>query len=67
MTMQERVLQLLPFFSGPVTASHIARCLSVKLSSVSSLLKKMTDEGLLERIENTGPRGGYGYSIVRNK
>lgn len=33
----------------------------VKLTSLSSLLKKMYDAGELFRIESFGPRGGYGY------
>lgn len=33
----------------------------IKLSSLSGTLKRMSDAGLLERIENFGPRGGYGY------
>jgi hypothetical protein len=35
----------------------------VKLSSLSSLLKRMVDEGVLMRVENFSPRGAYGYAL----
>lgn len=35
----------------------------VKLSSLSSQLKKMVDAKEIKRREGVGQRGGYGYSI----
>lgn len=46
-----------------LTATCLAVHLNVKLSSLSSLLKKLTDENVLVRCENVGPRGGYGYKL----
>lgn len=46
-----------------LTATCLAARLDVKLSSLSSLLKKLTDENVLVRYENVGPRGGYGYKL----
>lgn len=36
----------------------------VKLSSLSSQLKKMVDARELKRHDDVGPRGGYGYSLI---
>lgn len=46
-----------------LTATCLAVHLNVKLSSLSSLLKKLTDENVLVRFEGVGPRGGYGYRL----
>jgi hypothetical protein len=50
----------------PRTAVQIQKYLAANgskplLSSLSSLLRKMVDEGLILRVEKFGPRGGYGY------
>ena len=45
------------------TAAEIARCLGLNLASVSSLLKKMCDELVLDRLSGVGPRGGFGYGL----
>ena len=69
-TTRERIAALLGFPTRPIlTASQIRNVINdhsaadkqVRLSSVSSLLKKMVDTGEIERHENFGPRGGYGY------
>ena len=44
-----------------LTATQVAKRLGIGPDNVSSVLKKMFDEGLLYRIENFGPRGGFGY------
>ncbi len=47
----------------PLTAIEIAGVLDEKLSSVSSVLKKMVDNKTLKRRKGVGPRGGYGYRL----
>lgn len=67
-TVRERILNLLLLSNETYTASQIKWCLDgtdqpAKLSTISSTLKKMYDEGWLNRVENYGPRGGYGYNL----
>jgi predicted transcriptional regulator len=62
LTMRESVLNHLT--SEPYTASHLAKVLNLKLSSLSSILKKMIDDQELQRVDNIGPRGGYGYCLL---
>ena len=67
-TIRHRVLGLLQDAKEPFTATTICELVSigpehVKLSTLSSTLKKMYDDGLLIRTEGYGPRGGYGYSL----
>lgn len=38
----------------------------IKLSTLSSKLKKMVDEFKLLRVKGYGPRGGYGYLLNPN-
>lgn len=67
--MRELAIKYLRYMAAPyATATRINEWMlsdghPSKLSSLSSLLKKMTDENVLERIENYGPRGGYGYRL----
>lgn len=64
MTIREKILYFLEdwTFKGEwVTATEIALYVGEKLSSVSSLLKRMVDEGQLERRRGMGPRDGFGY------
>jgi len=73
MTIRRRVLHLLKHAGAIVTAVDIYHVLnvesgigpseSVKLSSLSSVLKRMCDGGELDRLKNFGPRGGYGYRL----
>jgi len=42
------------------------RSSKMTLASLSGTLKQMTDCGYVERVENFGPRGGYGYYRTRN-
>lgn len=63
MTLQKRIIQLLKLRGLPMTATSISCELNAKLSSLSSILKKMSDERIISRIKNFGPRGGYGYEI----
>lgn len=51
------VLDMLPVAS----AAEISRMTGKKLSSVSSVLKKMHKKGVLCRRRGFGPRGGNGY------
>jgi len=67
-TIQERILNFLLLTGQPSTAVEIHRSLDsseqpVKLSSLSSVLKKMYDAGELDRITGFGPRGGHGYEV----
>jgi predicted transcriptional regulator len=52
--------------SAYFTATDLAYFLDVKLASLSSLLCKLADEGILEKLDNVGPRGGYGYRLNWN-
>jgi len=48
------------------TATELAKDTNTKLSSTSSLLKKMFDEGTINRIDGMGPRGGNVYWLCAN-
>jgi DNA-binding MarR family transcriptional regulator len=50
-----------------MTATQLGKITGLKLESLSSVLKKMVDAGLLERVGGFGPRGGYGYTVVKEK
>lgn len=70
MTIKEFVIHALswpPYDTGATATQlwHFAETTqrNIKLSSLSSVLKKMTDEGTIDRIKNFGPRKGYGYLI----
>lgn len=63
MATRELVFKLLKS-SPPMTATGISRKLEVKLDSLSSLLKKMCDDGTLVRVDQQGPRGGHVYSLA---
>jgi len=68
MNNRERVLGICKQQSTALTATEMQKRIAdgghqVRLSSLSSLLKKMVDNGELKRIENVGPRGGYGYAL----
>ncbi len=63
-TIRERILWVLTEIAEQMTAATITETLcNVKLDSVSSILKKMVDNGELVRVEGAGPRGGYGYRL----
>lgn len=72
MTTKERVLELL-YQERPckLTQREIWRRLDaenacyggVHSSYLSSLLVKMTDQGLIQRCWGHGPRNGYGYFV----
>ncbi len=73
MTRSQLILDLLSE-RGPLTAANVFYALSsdcqersskMTLSSLSGTLKKMTDEGLIKRVKNFGPRQGYGYYLTR--
>jgi hypothetical protein len=49
-----------------ITAADIAKAIHAKLNTVSSELKKGSDEGSLLRTPGGGPRGGYTYEINPN-
>jgi len=72
MTLREKISNALEALQTPsITASSLCQFLNldestVKLASLSSVLKKMVDERKLVRFENLGPRGGYGYALREN-
>jgi len=45
------------------TSTFISKRTGIRLDSLSSLLKKMCDARLLNRIPGIGPRGGFGYYL----
>jgi len=68
LTHRELVLNFLLLTGHPYTASEIWHALNlpehpIKLSSLSGILKRMYDAGELRRIDEWGPRGGYGYEV----
>lgn len=67
-TLRKRILNILLLTHQTFTASELQLCLNcgttpVKLSSLSSILKKMCDTGEICRVNCYGPRGGYGYHL----
>lgn len=65
MTLEKRILELLTKHGTWLTAQEIHKRLRANLSSVGSLLLKLSQkpDGLLIRELNHGPRGGYGYRL----
>lgn len=62
--MRNQVIDCLRVLTTPaITATDLSRQLGVRLSSLSSLLKKMCDDGMLERLPDYGPKKGYGYRL----
>jgi hypothetical protein len=61
-TIREKVIIQLGLH-GCLTATELSRLTKEKLSSVSSLLRKMVDRGELNFLEGFGPRGGAGYGL----
>lgn len=62
-TMRESVLNYLSSTGQTCTATVLSQVLNLNLASLSSVLKKMTDEQELQRVDGHGPRGGYGYAV----
>ncbi len=64
-TIRQRVideLANLPFADDYMTARQLKKALGdVKMSSLSSILRKMVKRGEIYRQSGYGPRGGYGY------
>ncbi len=61
--MTQRVRILLFVYETPgKSATQIAKALGLKRDSVSSVLTKASkDDGFIERVADTGPRGGWTY------
>lgn len=76
-TLRQRVIELLSsrpvhregesLYVGILTATEMSKRLGCKLSSLSSILKKMCDEGVLFRWSDSGPMGGYVYGLSREE
>lgn len=66
-TMREKVLDVFTKNKNKMlTATQISEKIGdVKLSSLSSLLVKMVCDRTLQRTNNFGVRGGYGYQKIR--
>lgn len=72
MTIRSRIIHVLD--RGQVmTASQMCNCINdefkaddVKLASLSSALNKMYRNGELARMDQFGPRGGYGYLLKKD-
>lgn len=64
LSIRQRVIDFLTN-GDTCTATELHKQLNIDLSSLSSVLKKMTDEGVLDRFDGHGPRGGYGYVLRR--
>lgn len=47
-------------------SDHQEKSAKMTLASCAGTLKKMVDDGYIERVENFGPHGGYGYYRTRN-
>lgn len=67
MTIRTDVKLFLYNTGATYTATDLKHVLNadgtLKLSSLSSILKRMYDAGELLRFEGFGPRGGYGYKL----
>jgi len=68
LTHREQVLRFLFNVGQPYTATEIHRVfvkdgMKVTLASLSGTLRKMYDAGELRRVDDWGPRGGYGYQV----
>lgn len=70
-TMRQMIAEIMYDRNNPFTAKRLQDAIGmhtkVKLSSLSSTLKKMVDDGLLLRVDKFGPRGGYGYMENKNR
>lgn len=70
-TIRQMIAEMMYDRNNPFTAKRLQDAIGmhtkVKMSSLSSTLKKMVDQGLLLRVEKFGPRGGYGYMENRNR
>lgn len=63
-TVEAAIIKALKGTFALMTASQIAEATSCSLASVASQLHKMHGRGILARIPNHGPRGGYGYQLT---
>jgi hypothetical protein len=70
-TIRQMIAEIMYERREPFTAKRIHSAIGmhtkVKMSSLSSTLKKMVDAELLLRVENFGERGGYGYMENRRR
>ena len=65
-TIHDSILNYLRNNSGS-SAYKIATELDYDLATVSTLLKRMTDNKELNRTKGLGPRGGFGYFINKKE
>lgn len=63
LTQRQKILTYLRTHKNK-SAYQVARAIECDVASVSSDMKRMTDEGLLTRIAGEGPRGGYAYNVA---
>lgn len=62
MTIRAQVLQYLRAHPGS-SAWQVTHGLKLDRNTVSSLMKRMVDDGSLTREAGGGPRGGYIYEV----
>lgn len=68
MSLRARILTLMDSDDSWLTAQVVTKRLKAQLSSVGSLLLKLSsDDGPVEREPGHGPRGGYGYRLKTRK
>jgi hypothetical protein len=70
-TIRQMVAEIMYDRREAFTAKRICDAIGmhtkVKMSSLSSTLKRMADDELLLRVEGFGPLGGYGYMENRKR
>ena len=61
-SIRARILPFVEICPGQ-TATQIAAVLGEKANSVSSMLRKLVNEGFLVEVPGAGPRGGSGFIL----
>jgi DNA-binding MarR family transcriptional regulator len=62
-TIRNRILETLRIEPGS-TSWELSKILKENPSSISSILKRMTERGDVSREKGEGPRKGYGYYLL---
>ena len=63
-TTRDLLLCKLGYDMSTMTATQLAKLIDRSPATVSSMLKKMHDAGLLDIAIGVGPRGGMGYKLT---
>lgn len=67
LTIKTRLLAALYGQEKPLSAVQLSHMIGEKWDSCSSILKRLCDDDVLERVAGAGPRGGWGYSVKKRK